>query len=111
METTKTWTVGDGANVTYINDRQAGTIVRVLSPHCVIWQRDKATLTSTLDFGDDGFNGPVTGRQDYTFERDPDGEVITFTFRKNGYWVRKGDRQSTGQWLEEGRREYYDFNF
>ena len=100
MDATKQPTpeVGMGATETYYSDRQAGTIVRIVSPKAVEWVEDKATRTDK--------NG-ISESQDYTYEFGT-GPATTFTLRKNGRWVRKGQGLRSGNGLIIGIRDQYE---
>lgn len=94
--------VGDGATLIHWSDREAGTIVKVLSPKRLVWQRDKAIRT-------DG--NKMSDAQSYRYEQDPTAPEVIFTLRSNGRWVQVGDTQN-GSSLGIGyRREYHDYGF
>lgn len=97
--------VGMGATILGWTDRHAATVVAVsASGTSVEIQRDRALRT------DD--NGLSESGQTYEFTPDPDAEVITYTLRSNGRWVRRGDEMHKGSVLLIGSRdEYYDFSF
>ena len=89
---------GMGATELLWSDRHAGTIIDILSPKKILWQRDKATRVEDTD--------------GYTYERDPKAPQYTFTLRKNGRWVMQYDSMSTGISLLIGARdERYDRSF
>lgn len=96
--------VGMGATLLYWTDREPATVIEVSpSGKSVRVQVDKSTRTDT--------NG-MSESQSYTYERDPYGDVFTYTLRKNGRWVRKGDPMKNGSALLLGHRErYYDYSF
>ena len=94
--------IGMGATVCYWSDRHAGTIIEV-SKNCVLVQHDKAIRTDS--------NG-MSDMQTYSYERNPQGQVMEFTLRKNGRWIQRGSDMKNGVSLVIGhRREYYDFSF
>ena len=91
--------VGDGATINMYTDRKAATIVEVLTPKKIRVQLDNATRIDS--------NG-MSEVQDYSYERDPEGPIYTFTQRKNGMWIES--KGSNG--LTIGiRRQYHDFSF
>ncbi len=95
--------VGMGATTLMWSDRNAGTIVRILSPKRVAWKQDKATRTDT--------NGQ-SDSQDYTYEYDDSAPEEIFSLRKSGRWVRQGESDKNGTGLLIGSRdERYDFGF
>lgn len=96
--------VGDGATLLFYTDRQAATVVEVRDGgKTVVVQADKATRADT--------NG-MSDAQSYTFERDLNGTKRTFTLRKNGRYVAKGQGYKNGQTVILGRRDhYYDYSF
>ena len=104
MDATKQPTpeVGMGATETMWSDRNAGTITRVVSTTTIEWAEDMVERTDK--------NGESES-QDYTYRRGY-GPVTTFTLRKNGRWVQKGEEMRTGSGLILGTRDQYrDPNF
>lgn len=95
--------VGDGATILFWTDRVAGTIIEVSkNAKQIVVQEDKATKN---------FTG-MTDAQSYTYEPDPNGQTWTFTLRKNGRWVRKGEDLYRGQRVSIGHRsKFYDYSF
>lgn len=54
----------------------------------------------------------MSDSQSYRYEPDPSGATHTFTLRKNGAWVRKGEPMRGGMGILIGhRRHYYDYSF
>ena len=96
--------VGMGATMLMWSDRHAATILEVTdNGKSLTVQRDKAIRTDEHGMSDS---------QSYRYESDPEGAVHTFTLRKNGRWVRKGEPIRDGMGLIVGhRQEYYDFSF
>ena len=96
--------VGQGATICYWSDRHAGTIISLSEDaKAVTWQRDKVKRIDT--------NG-MSESQNYEYEPDTQGEIIVFTLRKNGRWIRKGQSMRNGTTLSIGHRsEYYDYSF
>ena len=92
--------VGMGATLVGWSDRHAGTIVWV-SPtgHQLGWAEDKATRTDT--------NG-MSDAQRYTYERNPDATVDTFTRRKDGSYRVKGGESRL---LLGVRDRHFDYSF
>ena len=102
--------VGDGATVVLYTDRYAGTIIKV-TPQTITVQRDTAKLVPEFkpDWIPGGFSCICTNNedQDYTYERDEQGEVYTFRWsEKHQSYGRPGHLRAI-----KGRREFYDYNF
>lgn len=94
---------GMGATVQYWSDRKGATVISV-SPNqkTIEVQLDKATRTDK--------NG-MSDQQTYKHARDKNGDIYTFTLRRNGQYVRKGD-PSWGLTVFVGeRRTHHDFSF
>jgi hypothetical protein len=53
----------------------------------------------------------VSGTQRWTVDANPTGTMRTFTLRKNGRWIQKGQSQEDGPRLILGHNHHYDFNF
>lgn len=96
--------VGMGATICMWSDRHAGTIVRVSkSGKEIDFQYDEAHRVDK--------NG-ISESQEYEYKRNPDASILTFTLRKDGRWVMKGEPTHNGRSLAIGFREkYYDFTF
>ena len=96
--------VGDGATVLYYSDRHAATVTEVTNDgKTVAVKEDKATRADT--------NG-MSDAQRYTYERDTNGREMTFTLRKNGRYVMKGQGMKNGLAVRLGtRNHYYDYSF
>lgn len=96
--------IGQGATVCYWTDRHAGTIIDISGDAKTLsWQQDK---TKRIDK-----NG-MSESQSYEYEHNELGEIIVFTLRKNGKWIRKGQLMRNGTSLSIGHRsEYYDYSF
>lgn len=100
--------VGMGATRLQWTDRTAGTIIAVLpAKHgqlaTVVFQEDKATRIDA--------NG-MSDSQAYSYAPWEEGPVTKYTLRKDGSWVRLGDRLKNGERLLVGaRKHYHDFSF
>jgi hypothetical protein len=103
--------VGDGVTMHLYSDSHAGTVIKVTKTSVTV-RRDKSTLDPNwkpeIEAG--GFAGHCTNQneQTYTYEEDPNGETIRFT------WSKKRSRfqnAKMGRSLTKGRREFYDYNF
>jgi len=115
--------IGEGATYTVWTDSHAGTVVKISPNGKTAWiQLDKATLLNghnsneadKLKFSPGGFMGHTDGNQRYSYERDPNGEIIKATYRaKLGIWKIAGHAtRSPGGRIRFGvRRHYHDFNF
>jgi len=96
--------VGDGATFLFWSDRHAGTVVEVRDGgRTVTVQEDTATRVDS--------NG-MSDAQRYEFTRNLDGRKQTFTLRKNGRYVAKGQGMRNGTTVRLGTRDhYYDYSF
>lgn len=95
--------VGMGATICMWSDRRAATIVKVLTPTTIVIQQDEAIRSDT--------NG-MSESQEYHYKRWPTAPHDTYTRRKNGSWVRKGEPMKNGQRISLGHRSHYhDFSF
>ncbi|SKT55468.1 Uncharacterised protein [Mycobacteroides abscessus subsp. massiliense] len=96
--------VGTGATIVMWSDRHAATVVEVSeSGKTVRVQQDRATRTDNYGMSD---------AQSYTYTPNPQAAVQTFTLRKTGRWVRRGETEKGGTVLLIGQRdEYYDYSF
>lgn len=101
--------VGDGMTVNYWTDRKAYTVIKKTAKTLVL-RRCKAVLSPDFKpvFIPGGFCGTVInqGEQTYTYEENPDGEII------RAFWSEKDKRYKwQGLYLSYGRHEFYDYNF
>jgi hypothetical protein len=116
--------VGEGANVYGYSDVYAYTVIKVNAAGDIAFlQRDKATLLNGVDSGEPdalhfsagGFCGHTSGVQRYSYERDPNGEVVRVSLRKKGRfagtWRTKGSGTGASRVRFGERAEHYDFNF
>lgn len=95
--------VGMGATLLGWTDRHAATIVEVPNERTVVVQADTATRTD---------NNGMSDAQSYDYAANPDAPRVTYTLRKNGRWVRKGESSKNGARLSIGHRSsYYDYSF
>lgn len=96
--------VGMGATICHWTDRSAATVSFVSANGKTI--RTQADNAIRIDK-----NGQSES-QTYEFERIPDAPEATWTLRKNGRWIRKGDPMRGGQTIHLGvRSAYYDYSF
>lgn len=101
--------VGDGATIHYYTDAHAYTIIKKTAKTLVM-RRCKATLSSDFkpDFRPGGFLGTVVNQdeQSYTYEDDPEGQVI------RAFWSEKEGRYKYGPlYVSPNRHEFFDYNF
>ena len=96
--------VGMGGTIQIGSDCYPVTIVDVFpNRKTIIIQNDKSVRTD---------NNGMSESQEYTYLRNTMAAKEKFTYRKNGYWIRKGSSMSQGSPLFIGhRRRYYDFSF
>lgn len=96
--------VGMGATIVMWSDRHAATIVAINERGTTVRiQQDRATRTD--DHG-------ISDSQSYAYAPNPEATVQTFTLRKTGRWIRKGESEKGGTVLLIGRRdEHYDYSF
>lgn len=93
--------VGDGATITWVTDREAGTVIRIVNEREIHVQIDDKKRI------DD--NG-MSDCQTYEYTACTENPVYIFTRRKNGTWVRKGDDMTHGLRAVFGIRDaYFDF--
>ena len=103
--------VGDGVTMHLYSDAYAGTVVKVTKSTVTV-QKDKATLDPNWkpEMVAGGFAGHCTNQneQTYTYERNENGETVTFRWsdKYEGYRNNK-----MGYVLTKGRREFYDYNY
>lgn len=91
--------IGMGATILGWSDRHAATVVEVgKTKREVVIQRDHAKRTDT--------NG-LSETQTYEYIANTDARKDTYTLRKDGGWVRKGESLKSGQRIMLGRREEY----
>jgi hypothetical protein len=111
--------VGTGATWNGYSDHYAGTIVKVTAKTIQV-QEDRADLLNgfksgepdALVFTPGGFCGHTSGFQRYTYTPDPEGEIVTFTLRSNGQWVKAKTPARSGPRLRIGvRSKHHDYNF
>jgi hypothetical protein len=100
--------VGMGATRLLYTDRQPATIVAVHRNKAgavvaVSIQQDTATVVK---------GGEHNGSAEYVYTPNPEARVTRYSVRKNGAFVREGDRAKNGERIAIGRRErYYDPSF
>lgn len=103
--------IGEGITVNLYSDSHAYTVIKRTKSTITI-QRDKATLKpeSKPEFIEGGFSCICTNQndQDYDYERDENGRILTLR------WSNKYNTWSTGNHgssVSLGRHEFYDYNF
>lgn len=101
--------VGDGCTIHLYSDAHACTVIKRTAKSITI-QQDIATLDENFKpkFIAGGFAGHCINQneQTYTYERDPNGSIIT------ARWSDKhGAFMYLGKPITVGRREFYDYNF
>lgn len=104
--------VGDGVTMYLYSDAHACTVIARTDKTLTI-QRDKATrdLSFKPEWVPGGFSAICTnsGDQKWTYERDPDGEIIKCRWsEKHGRWQTGSDGSIK---IGRGRYEHYDYNF
>lgn len=115
--------VGDGLTVSLWTDAHAYTIIKKTATTMTL-RRDKATLDPSFkpEIIPGGFSGHCANQQDqtYSYESDPQGEVIKVSLRvwsdtegnERRLWKKAGVgiREQGGN-VSVGRREFHDYNF
>jgi hypothetical protein len=101
--------VGDGCTYHLYSDSHACTVIK-RTPKTITIQRDKAILSPDFkpEWIPGGFAAHCTNQyeQEYTYERDPNGEII------KAYWSEKrGGFVYLDKIVSLGRHEFYDYNF
>lgn len=104
--------VGDGVTMCLWSDRHACTVIARTAKTMTI-QRDKATRDPNFkpEWILGGFSAICTNshEQEWTYERDPDGEIIKCRWsEKRGGWQTGSDGSIR---IMRGRHEHYDYNF
>lgn len=92
--------IGKGATSCMHSDRHAGTIVKATRTTITV-QRDKVVPKP----------GSAPMSNEWIYERDENGGLTTFSRRKNGRFVCKGESARGGRRLAFGRHEHYDYSF
>lgn len=98
---------GVGATILHWTDRTAVTVIGVRcnrrgDPVEVTVQHDVARRVDPYGMSD---------CQTYEYERDPAGQIETFTLRRNGAWVRKGESLKGTRLKIGARNHFHDFSF
>jgi len=100
--------VGDGVTLHLWSDRHACTVIAKTKTTITI-RRDKAIRNPDFRPVYEGLCCINQDEQEYTYEPDPNGEVIRCR------WSEKRGRYQTGSdgsmGISRGRHEYYDYNF
>lgn len=103
--------VGEGVTMHLYSDSHAGTIVKVTKATITV-QRDNAIIDPNFKpkFIPGGFAGHCTNQneQKYTYEQNPNAEMITFRW-SNKYGMYRNDK--IGMKVTKGRKEFYDYNY
>lgn len=104
--------VGDGVTEYLWSDAHACTVIARTAKTMTI-QRDKATLDPNFkpEWILGGFSAHCTNsdEQEWTYERDPNGEIIKCRWsEKHGRWQSGSDGSIR---IGRGRHEHYDYNF
>lgn len=95
--------VGQGATICLWSDRHAATVVAVPNDRTVVVRQDHAERVDSNGFSE---------TQVYRYSPSPTTKTETFTLRKNGRWIAKGQKMRGGVRLGLGHRdEHYDFSF
>lgn len=91
--------VGMGATILGWTDRSAGTIVNV-GPNAkwIEVQSDHAKLVAGSAFSEE---------QTYEFSPNPKGAISRYTLRRNGAYIRAGEKMRDGQMVRIGERDAY----
>lgn len=94
--------VGMGVTMLFWTDRHPATVIEVKGK----------TITIQEDHAERADDNGMSEVQKYVYARNFRGPTHTFTLRKNGAWVKKGEPMKGGQRLRVGSREkYHDFSF
>lgn len=104
--------VGDGVTMYLWSDSHACTVIARTAKTLTI-QRDKAMLSPDFkpEWVPGGFSAICTNseKQEWTYERDPDGEIIKCRWsEKYGRWQSGSDGSIH---IGRGRHEHHDYNF
>lgn len=104
--------IGDGVTMYLWSDAHACTVIAKTAKTLTI-QRDKASLDPNFkpEWIPGGFAAHCTNAEDqeWTYEPDPNGEIIKCRWsEKRGRWQTGSDGSIR---IGRGRHEYYDYNF
>lgn len=104
--------VGDGVTINHYTDRSACTVIERHGSRVLI-QRDNAKRLTKPEIVPGGFAGHCVNNHNikYSYSRNYQGATHSFSRRKNGRWIRVGDKMKTGTEITMGRHEFYDYNF
>lgn len=95
--------VGMGATELRWTDRAAYTVIEIQAGGRVLrLQRDKAIRKN---------NRGVTNAQEYMYQPDPRGVIVTVSRRRDGKYRRVGEGNTGSVFMVGARQEYYDFTF
>ena len=100
--------IGDGVTLHLWSDAHACTVIARTKTTLTI-QRDKAILDPNFKPERDGMHCTNQDEQEYTYERDPKGEVIKCRWSEVYGCFRTGSDGSMK--ITRGRHEFYDYNF
>lgn len=100
--------VGEGVTLHLWSDAHAYTVIARTKTTLTI-QRDKATLDPSFRPQRDGMHCTNQDEQTYTYELDPQGEIIKCRWsERNGRFQAGSDGSMR---ITRGRREFHDYNF
>jgi hypothetical protein len=95
--------VGTGCSILHWTDRTACTIIEVSeNGKTVVVQEDNAVRTDKLG---------MTDSQSYEYTPNPNGVKHTYTLRRNGKWVAKGESIKGTRLMIGARQHFYDYSF
>ena len=96
----------DAATVHGWSDRYPATIV-ARTDRTIRIQEDRVVNLNPDDEVENGLAYARGHGKVVIFERDYDAPIATYTLRKNGRWIRKGEPMRGGGVLTIGARSYY----
>ncbi len=104
--------VGDQVTVHMYTDALSHTVIKRGKADVTI-QRDNVERLDAPEITPGGFAGHCINQHAirYNCTPDTDGARQTYTRRKNGRWVRKGEPMHNGPSISMGSHEFYDYNF
>lgn len=90
---------GDKCHICYYSDVHSCTVITVSDCGKIITvQKDKCSILNgvnsghpeALRFSPGGFCGHTSGKQIWDIKPDPEGQILKYSFRKNGMWAKVG---------------------
>jgi hypothetical protein len=94
--------IGMGVTECLYSDRQAYTIINILSKTRIMIQKDIATRSDKKGMSE---------LQEYTYARNEHGSTKTLSLRKDGRWRAQGEGNSSAVYVLGLRDQFHDYSF